>query len=99
MNKLVTDPNYISTVKFGKQKYGRLTLIKTIGYYLEGKDNKKRAAFEFECDCGNKVVARGKDVTSGKIQSCGCLHSETSRKTGYDNKSSSNGVQAIINNI
>lgn len=97
MNKLVTDPNYISTVKFGKQKYGRLTLTRAVGYYLEGKDNKKRAAFEFLCECGNIVVARGKDVKDEKIKSCGCLHSETSRNQGYKNRLE--GSQAIVNNI
>ena len=99
MSNLVTDPNYISTIKFGKQKYGRLTLVRTAGYFLEGKDNKKRGAFEFLCECGNTVIARGKDVKSDKIKSCGCLHSETSREQGLKNKSNNEGSQAIINNI
>jgi hypothetical protein len=97
MAKLVTDPSFISGVKFNKQKYGRLTLKQITGYFLEGTDNKKRAAFEFVCDCGNSIIARGKDVKSGKIKSCGCLALESKSKNGKNNKLPD--CRAIINNI
>lgn len=97
MAKLVTDPSYISGVKFNKQKYGRLTLNSIAGYFLEGKAQKKRAAFNFICDCGNSIVARAKDVKSGKIKSCGCLSIETKSKNGKANKLPD--CRAIVNNI
>lgn len=81
--KLVRDPLYISKTKFGKQKYGRLTLLGCVGYFLE--KNKKRAAFEFLCDCGKQVIKNGRDVKSGKIQSCGCLFLETIKHRGKNN--------------
>lgn len=83
--KLVTDPNYVSSIKFGKEKYGRLTVIKSIGYYLEGKQNRKRSAYQFKCDCGKEIIARAKDVKSGAIASCGCLALETKSINGKKN--------------
>ena len=43
--KLVRDPLYISKTKFGKNKYGRLTLLGCVGYFIE-KNATKRAAFD-----------------------------------------------------
>ena len=34
------------------------------------------ARYVFDCDCGNNLVAIGKNVTSGRTQSCGCLRNE-----------------------
>jgi hypothetical protein len=83
--KLVTDPTFVSTVKFGKTKYGRLTLVQSVGYFIEGKQNKKRAAFKFKCECGNEIVARAKDVKSGLISSCGCLAKQSKSNNGKKN--------------
>lgn len=85
-SKLVLDPTYTSRVIFGKEDYGRLKLVGVAGYFLEGTRQKKRAAFNFKCECGNVVVLRGKDVKSGKIESCGCLGLETKQKTGLANR-------------
>jgi hypothetical protein len=30
--------------------------------------------YEFECECGNKKVLCGTDVSQGKTKSCGCFH-------------------------
>lgn len=97
MAKLVRDPSYISGVKFNKQKYGRLTLKEIVGYFLEGQKQNKRAAFEFQCECGNTIVARARDVKGGKIRSCGCLALETRSKNGKKNKLPD--CRAIVNNI
>ena len=56
-------------------RYGRLEVIK----YLHN-DNFQKAMWECWCDCGGKAIARTSDLTSGKIKSCGCYHSETSRE-------------------
>jgi hypothetical protein len=56
-------------------RYGRLEVIK----YLKN-DNSQKAMWECWCDCGGKAVARTSDLTSGKIKSCGCFHSETCRE-------------------
>lgn len=83
---IIFDNTYEPKMKFGKQKYNRLTVISCVGYFIEGKEKRKRAAYEFQCDCGNKVYARGKDVKQKKIQSCGCLALETKATTGRKNK-------------
>ena len=86
MAELIIDSQYVSKVKFGKEKYNKLTLLKTVGYFLEGKDNKKRAACNFKCDCGNIVTVRAKDVKSGKIKSCGCEALKSKSRIGKRNK-------------
>lgn len=54
------------------QKFGRLVAIK-----LHHRDSRGRAHWEFLCDCGEKTIAGGHGVTSGKTQSCGCLNRES----------------------
>lgn len=34
-----------------------------------------RAMFEFECECGNKIITSAKAVKSGNTKSCGCIGS------------------------
>lgn len=53
------------------KKYGRLTAIKRIESSLD-----VRPVWLFQCECGNTHIARGADVRSGKIKSCGCLNRE-----------------------
>lgn len=48
------------------QTFGRLTA-------LHYKGSRK---WEFKCSCGTIKVASGKDVRTGKTQSCGCLNKE-----------------------
>lgn len=52
-------------------KYGKL---KVISLYDDGKG--RDAKFECLCDCGNKKVAYGKDLKTGKTKSCGCIKKE-----------------------
>lgn len=51
------------------QRFGRLTV-------LERDKTKKRSYWICQCDCGNKISVRSDHLTSGKIQSCKCLHKE-----------------------
>lgn len=53
------------------KKYGRLTAIKRVESALD-----IRPVWLFRCECGNTHIARGNDVRSGRIKSCGCLHRE-----------------------
>ena len=50
---------------------------------------KKGGFRECLCDCGNKLTTRGRDLRSGKTQSCGCWNLESSSivgsQTGYKN--------------
>ena len=48
-------------------KINSLTATKFIG-----TENEK-AMFEFECECGNKIILSSYDVKSGRIKSCGCM--------------------------
>src|SRR5258708_906610 len=46
------------------QRFGRLTVLNRAG----GDD------WFYRCDCGKTATARGTDLRSGRIKSCGCLH-------------------------
>lgn len=59
------------------KKYGRLTVKE-----YAGNDKWRAAMYLCECECGNKVTIRGEHLRSGHTESCGCLHSERSRKHG-----------------
>lgn len=49
------------------KKFGKLTVKSRAG-----SDNQRRATWNCECDCGNKVVVRGAYLRSGHTTSCGC---------------------------
>lgn len=51
------------------QKFNRLTAIRCVG-----KDKHNYALWEFKCDCGKTIVARGKYVRNGNTKSCGCYN-------------------------
>lgn len=50
------------------RRFGRLTAIERCGSTKAG-----RAKWLAQCDCGNKVVVNGFNLTSGSTKSCGCL--------------------------
>lgn len=56
------------------KKFGRLTVIERL-------ENNSRGGtvWKCKCDCGNIKIADGERLRLGKVQSCGCLASETSR--------------------
>ncbi len=60
---------------------------------------KKRTVYECECSCGNIFKARGKDIESEKIKSCGCYHQITSSELGSNNKKERgfSGIRAAYN--
>lgn len=70
------------------QRFGRLTVI------AEGARtaNKKRT-WICRCDCGNikKNPVVGYDLKSGKVQSCGCLYTESNK--GRNEKHGKSGIR------
>jgi hypothetical protein len=56
--------------KFGKVTVTRLSHIKRYGK----PHPQTKAYWACLCDCGNEKTIRGEHLTSGKINSCGCLH-------------------------
>jgi hypothetical protein len=60
-----------------KQRDGRLTAIKVVGFDEEFR----HARWECRCECGNVVVVRRGQFLSGATKSCGCAkqESDTSR--------------------
>ena len=55
------------------QSFGRLTVIARAG-----SDNSHKALWLCKCNCGKQIVARGSDLISKKIISCGCYKQEIS---------------------
>jgi hypothetical protein len=52
-------------------RFGRMLVISK-----SCNDHYGQAAWECQCDCGNKSIVRGQKLRSGHTQSCGCLGSE-----------------------
>ena len=57
------------------QKFGKLTALENIGSNSQGQ-----ALWKCQCECGNIIVAKGSELRSGHIQSCGCAHSRGEEK-------------------
>jgi hypothetical protein len=57
--------------------YERLTVIEQTEDYIAPNGN-HYAKWLCKCSCGKYVTSRGDDLKSGRMKSCGCLHSETS---------------------
>lgn len=56
------------------QRFGRLTVVK----FAERKG--QYTYWECQCDCGKKTIVYSYSLTSGRTQSCGCLHNEITAK-------------------
>lgn len=74
-------------------KYGRLTVLKRV------ENRGKRTMWLCQCDCGNEKVVSGKDITSGKTQSCGCLNSEKTIKRNTKHNLSNTRLYNIWNGM
>ena len=53
------------------QTFGRLTVIRYAGIAKN-----RKALWECECSCGNRIVVQGTNLRNGNTSSCGCLHKE-----------------------
>jgi hypothetical protein len=68
------------------QRFGCLVVIDFLG-----TDKRRFAVWRCKCLCGKETVARGTDLRSGHIKSCGCLLTRAGQehpnwKGGYVNK-------------
>ena len=60
------------TKNLTNQRFGKLTAVKPVG-----KDHRRNVIWELICDCGKIINRPAILLTSGKIKSCGCFHSQT----------------------
>ncbi|MFR0702610.1 hypothetical protein [Enterococcus sp.] len=58
------------------QKFGRLEVLKDSGLRSRGN-----VIWVCKCECGSFKKIAGRNITSGKTQSCGCLSVEQARLT------------------
>ncbi|MGL4617859.1 MAG: hypothetical protein ACRCZS_02195 [Chroococcidiopsis sp.] len=65
-------------------RFGLLTVLDAPLVRTPTTDNPDKyvSKYRFLCDCGNEVIARRADVTSGKQKSCGCFKKTKDYKGG-----------------
>ena len=67
------------------KKFGRLTVLyQTAPRY--SPNGIPATIYHCLCDCSQEVDIRGCHLSSGATQSCGCLHRETVKNIGHQNK-------------
>jgi hypothetical protein len=59
------------------ERYGKLITQKIIG-----KTKNRNKLWQCKCDCGNIINVPSGSLTTGNTKSCGCLHTESIRKSG-----------------
>lgn len=63
------------------QRFGKLTVISR-AKNPNNRETEHHAYWRCLCDCGNYHSARGSDLKSGNVQSCGCLQKEKTTTHG-----------------
>lgn len=58
------------------QRFGRLTVIESDGYFYNKSGRPYAIAWKCRCDCGNVVRHSRSNLLSGEIKSCGCYIKE-----------------------
>jgi hypothetical protein len=56
-------------------KFGKLTVV---GLY--GRSKNKQLLWDCICDCGNKTIVLGRNISTGRTTSCGCYRKEKNSK-------------------
>lgn len=74
------------------QKFGRLLVIE------QDKNNTSHRGkyWKCQCDCGKFTSVRGDQLTSGKIQSCGCLQREKASENKINEIGNKYGLLTVI---
>lgn len=67
-------------IDYTGQKFGRLSAISFTGK----KTKNGHYIWEWQCECGNRVLLPPNDVKSGNTSSCGCIHSEMIAKRNQE---------------
>lgn len=70
--------NYTKSKDITGQTFGRLTAIRP----TDRKTSNGATIWECKCSCGNTTYVGVSELILGRINSCGCLRTETSRKNG-----------------
>ena len=65
------------------KKFGKLTILGR-GEDHEQPNGTKKVTVECVCDCGNKVTVQLYKLKTGRVNSCGCYHSEIVKKPRKD---------------
>lgn len=68
-----------NSLKLAGQRFGRLLVIRRITH-----SKKDYSQWLCRCDCGKEIVVKGKDLTSGKTKSCGCLQRDKASQIAID---------------
>lgn len=63
------------------RKFDRLTVIKRVEDHIQPNGN-HNVMYECECECGNKIITRGRNLTHKVTRSCGCLAREIIAEKG-----------------
>lgn len=63
------------------QRFGRLVVKARADDYIDPKSGKHKSRWLCDCDCGNEKIVEGRNLTNGKVVSCGCYHKEVSSIT------------------
>lgn len=62
------------------QRFGRLVVNQ-----FAGANKNRESMWICKCDCGRCITTRGSSLRNGETKSCGCLHSELSKKIAGEN--------------
>ena len=76
------------------QRFGRLVAINK-----EGRSKKREIIWQCLCDCGNLKIAIGSRLTSGRIQSCGCLQKDRTKEACITHGKYNSRIYSIWRNM
>lgn len=66
-------------------KYGKLTVIEDLGYFIKEGTKRKEHYLKCKCDCGNEKIIRAGSLSSGHTKSCGCLTKKSNKYYIFNN--------------
>jgi hypothetical protein len=76
------------------ERYGRLLVVSE---HPERKNGKVR--WNCFCDCGNSTIAKGNNLKSGSVSSCGCLYKECHQNLKIDLLNQRFGMLLIVEEV
>ena len=76
------------------QRFGKLVAIG-----IEGRSKRREIIWLCLCDCGNLRTSIGSRLTSGRVQSCGCLQKERTKEVNTIHGKSYSRLYSIWRNM
>lgn len=67
------------------KRFGRLKVVRRGDNYIS-PSGYSYITYDCECDCGKEKNIRKKNLLKGNTNSCSCLHNESIKKIGEDNR-------------